>query len=340
MIESITFENFRVLRSTTLPLGPFTLIIGPNNSGKSTALQALEEFAKPTGLQFADVASVGLTASPPTHVALEIHWAPPRSELLTVLEWVPARKVVRKHERADSARGDGIDRDAQELLDRTLRSCRVYALDAPAIARYVQIQPSLELQSDGSGLAGVIEGLRERDPERFDALNSEVARWLGEFDRILFEVPHPGHKGVLLRTREGHYQIRARDLSQGTLLALALLTLAYLPDPPPIIALEEPDRGIHPCLLREVRDAIYRLSYPDAFGERRKPVQVIATTHSPYMLDLFREHPEEVVVASKVGNEAKFQRLVDHPQIDEILAHAPLGEVWYSGILGGVPTDK
>ncbi len=85
--------------------------------------------------------------------------------------------------------------------------------------------------------------------------------------------------------KDGH-AIPAQDLSQGTLFALAILTLAHIPEPRPIVCFEEPDRGIHPRLLREVRDALYRLSYPGKFGEDRAPVQVIATTHSPYFLDL------------------------------------------------------
>ena len=84
-------------------------------------------------------------------------------------------------------------------------------------------------------------------------------------------------------------------------------------------------------------DALYRLAYPEGSGEKREPVQVIATTHNPYFLDLFREHPEEIVIAEKVGLEAKFSRLSDRKDLEEILADAPLSEVWYSGVLGGVP---
>jgi predicted ATPase len=186
-------------------------------------------------------------------------------------------------------------------------------------------------------MAAVLDRLRDEAPERFEALNHEVGRLLPEFDRILFETPSTGTRGFLLRTRHGHHAIRAADLSHGTLLALAMLTLAYLPTPPSLVGLEEPDRGIHPRLLREVRDALYRLSYPEQFSESRSPVQVIATTQSPYFLDLFKEHPEEIVIAHKDGLEARFERLVDRPDIDEILADAPLGEVWYSGVLGGVP---
>ena len=45
MIESIEFTNFKALRNVTLPLAPFTLLLGPNGSGKTTVLQALRHIA-------------------------------------------------------------------------------------------------------------------------------------------------------------------------------------------------------------------------------------------------------------------------------------------------------
>src|SRR5215467_3373785 len=45
MIESIEFTNFKALRKTSLPLTPFTLLLGPNGSGKTTVLQALQGIA-------------------------------------------------------------------------------------------------------------------------------------------------------------------------------------------------------------------------------------------------------------------------------------------------------
>ena len=117
-----------------------------------------------------------------------------------------------------------------------------------------------------------------------------------------------------------------------------MLTLTHLPNPPALIAFEEPDQGIHPRLLRQVRDALYRLAYPEDLGELRAPTQIVATTQSPYFLDLFRDHPEEIVIAEKKGLYATFQRLSEQPYIDEILAGAPLGDIWYSGVLGGIPT--
>jgi hypothetical protein len=82
------------------------------------------------------------------------------------------------------------------------------------------------------------------------------------------------------------------------------------------------------------------LSYPENFGEKREPVQVIATTHSPYFLDLYKDHPEEVVIAQKTKDGARFERLSEQPHIMEVLGDAPLGEVWYSGVLGGVLPEQ
>ena len=145
----------------------------------------------------------------------------------------------------------------------------------------------------------------------------------------------------MLRTRRDRVGISARDLSHGTLLALAILTLAHIDQPPPIVCLEEPDRGIHPRLLRDVRDAMYRLSHPEQFGDKaRLPTQVIATTHSPYLLDLYRDHPEEIVLAHKESTGARFERLVDRDELKEVLKDTHLGDAWFSGALGGVPLEE
>ncbi|MEX0741969.1 MAG: AAA family ATPase, partial [Phycisphaeraceae bacterium] len=225
----------------------------------------------------------------------------------------------------------------QTCRDRLARF-QLYALRADAIAEPVTLSPNVELERSGRGLAGVLDRLRDQHPERFTQLNEELHSWLPEFDRILFDTPETGKRAIQLRTSRGGYAIPAPDLSDGTLTALTLLTVSHLPSPPAILALEEPDHGIHIRLLREVRDALYRLAYPDQFDDPRAPVQVIATTHSPYMLDLFREHPEEVVISERTADgNGRFTRLCDRVDVDDILRDTSLGDAWYSGILGGVP---
>ena len=330
MIESIQFKNFKALRDTTLQLKQFTLIVGPNGSGKSTALSAVSALESAEFSRSGQLRSIGVGEG--KEVALRVKCDGERSGWDFKVVWTENGCSTESHGPDDSlARGYGGG------FANVFGSPRMFSLEANAIARPVQLQPFEELHLDGANLAGVLDRLRDQNPERFELVNEELSRWIPEFNRILFETPGPGLRAIALRTREGSHSIKAADLSQGTLIALALLTIAYLPEPPSIVCLEEPDHGLHPRLLRDVRDAIYRLAYPEGAQEKREPVQVIATTHNPYFLDLFREHPEEIVIAEKVGLEAKFSRLSDRPDLEEILGDAPLSEVWYSGVLGGVP---
>jgi predicted ATPase len=129
-------------------------------------------------------------------------------------------------------------------------------------------------------------------------------------------------------------------LSQGTLYLVAVLALAFDPAPPRVLCIEEVDRGIHPRMLREIRDALYRLSYPSAPSAGRRAVQIVTTTHSPYFIDLFRDHPEEVIISQKHGRAAQFERLIDRPNLTELMGEGSLGDMWFSGILGGLPEER
>lgn len=214
---------------------------------------------------------------------------------------------------------------------------RVFALNANRARESVTLTPAIELSRDGYGLAGVLDRLRDQHPERFEALNGELTAWLPEFDRVTFEVPVNGQRAISLRRSADQSILPASMLSDGTMLSLCFLALAHLPQPPTLIGIEEPEHGLHPWLMRRVQDALYRLCYPEQHGEKRDPVQIIATTHSPYFLDLFKDHPEEVVVASKDDQGVQFKRVADFKEITAILQDAPLGELWNSGAIGGVP---
>ncbi len=363
MIESIEFKNFKALRDATLPLGPLTILIGPNGSGKSTVLQALEEVrraaiprdelaqmdqqeqmqAMQAGLSyhqlqpktFTEIASFQVRGEKNTKASVQLNCSdyPPATGYK--LHWT-------SNERKGGivAPGD-IEESLWLALVKVISRIRVFSLDAKQIAGACNVRKGkVELANDGAGLAAVLDAMRDDAREQFNAIESQISEWLPEFDSIQFDRPQDGSKSIALRTREGHYKVPAADLSQGTLISLALLTLAYHPSPPSLIALEEPDRGIHPYLLRRVKDALVRLSHPESCGEDREPVQVIATTHSPYFVDLFRETPESIVVADKTGLDVQFRRLVDQPQFHEILGQAALGDAWFSGVLGGVPSGS
>ena len=337
MIESIDFANYKALRQTTLPLAPFTLLLGPNGSGKSSVLQALRGVAglaagTPSEISWKSIVSVpGHDQKMVVQARLHVRW---NDSLVEVpFSWQSNNKNKMGELRIES--GKELHGEPVAALRQWLSRMQVFALDASAIAQPVAVN-SGPLQANGHGLAAVLDDLKDNHPERWELLLGELGRWLPEYDYILFDKPDPGQKAIALRTRRGKHRIPAKELSQGTLIALALLTLAYLPNPPSLVGLEEIDRGLHPRLLRHLQDALYRLSYPKSCGEQRPAIQVIATTHSPYVLDLYRDHPEEIVLARKEGLEVEMKRLTDIEHFEEILGESPLSEVWYSGVLGGV----
>ena len=67
----------------------------------------------------------------------------------------------------------------------------------------------------------------------------------------------------------------ADEVSEGILYFLALLCIINQPNPPKLLLLEEPEKGIHPRRIREVMNFIFRLV-------AEKDIQVIMTTHSPH----------------------------------------------------------
>jgi predicted ATPase len=272
---------------------------------------------------------------PAADIALILKWTDPPGDFETRIQYRERQGPMCFHNGQPSKNEPHLD----GLVRNFASQMRVFTLSADRDREPVALVPAIELHRDGYGLAGVLDRLRDQHPERFEALNRELAAWLPGFDRITFDVPEQGKRSLSLRRRGDQSILPASMLSDGTMLSLCVLTLAYLAQPPILIGIEEPEHGLHPWLMRRVQDAIYRLCYPEQHGEQRQPVQVVATTHSPYFLDLFKDHPEEVVVATKDQSGVKFGRLGDFQEIGAILHDAPLGEVWYSGAIGGVPVE-
>jgi len=331
VISSIQFRHFKALRAASLQLEPFNLIIGPNGSGKTSLIQAI--------LRLRTLSQ--LPPSPEDAPSLQGQQAPELAfRFMAPFEGVEARLSCRSEMVCDLLKVSSASPEEWERLCRRLLSVRVFLLDHYAMGMPCGPESEPELASNGGNLAAVYRSLKDSQPDLFAFLEAELVRLLPEFSRI--EVRElPGGKaelGLVLR-QEGDY-LPADSLSQGSLYMLALLALAHAPRPPAIVCIEDLDRGIHPRKLRELRDLLYRLSYPHVYGLRRDPVQVIATTHSPYLLDQFKDHPEEVVIAEKRGRAATFSRLVERPDLAELLQEGSLGDMWYTGILGGVPDEE
>ncbi len=331
MIASVAFRNFKALRNAHLALAPFNLVIGPNGSGKTSLVEALMRLKTLSRLPLREPVpreSRELADGP----EITFRFLPPNETVEAVL-------ACESDVRCDLLQVTPAD-DAWPALRDRIQGMRSYVLDHRVIASAATPGQNSELASNGSNLAAVIAQLEAKHPESFAALRDELVRILPEYADIACRPRPDGLIELGLILKDGGQRIAGDAISQGSLYLLALLVLAFQPAPPSVLCIEEVDRGFHPRLLRDVRDVLYRLSHPAGFGLKRAPVQVIATTHSPYLLDLFGDHPEEVVISAKHGSSATFSRLADRADLQDLLGDGTLGDIWYSGILGGVPEES
>lgn len=192
MLEAVEFRNFKVLQDTTLPLGRLTLLVGANGSGKSTAMQALRAVVQPEIWQWQQVVTVGLQPIETAVVEVKLCWGEPLEGVTTTTCWGPSSEIRVSH--WDFKIGGFQGGPKEEVVKAALAGLRVYNLHPDSIATAAQLQPRMELGQDGGSLAGVLDRLRDSDPERFEALNDELGRWLPEFDRILFDTQPGGYQ--------------------------------------------------------------------------------------------------------------------------------------------------
>jgi hypothetical protein len=199
------------------------------------------------------------------------------------------------------------------------------------------------MDQDGFGLPTLLDDIVGNDAEKFVAMSREFCRFLPEFSRVRLETTEDGHqrnfqpngmqswlrtygKGIYLDTVEGG-TIRAQQASDAALLFLGFLALLYAPNPPRVLLIEEPEKGVYPKRLAQIVGLLKRMIEDPRGGEIP---QIILTTHSPYVLSHFR--PEEVTFMSRQGDHAIARPLRDAPHIQERLADGEfyLGELWYN----------
>ncbi len=335
MIASIAFRNFKALRQASVALTPFNLVIGPNGSGKSSLIEALMRLRTLARLPLADDKTEPQRSSKAPEVSFT--FLPPYDRWEALMSCATEEQCDLLHLLPlPTGEGDGRWEDLRAKLLRMRR----FELDHMAIAKPSPIKDQLELAANGGNLAALLVRWRDTVPAAFAAWTGQVLRVFPEYDEVVFQDGGDGSVGLALRITGERTRVPAHDLSQGTLYALAIFALAADPQPASVVCIEELDRGLHPRIFREVQDAMYSLSHPTCAGLTREPAQVIATSHSPYLLDLFREHIEEVIISEKRGAAAHFLKLTGRKDLAELMEGASLGDLWFTGILGGVPSGE
>lgn len=138
-----------------------------------------------------------------------------------------------------------------------------------------------------------------------------------------FRLSVDGGTVLLFLEESGGREIPATRLSDGTLRYLCLLAILLHPEPPPIIAIEEPELGLHPDVIPHVAELLVRAS------ER---TQLVVTTHSRMLIDALGDQPSSVIVCEK--EESRMTRL-NGDALKTWLEKYSLGDLWSMGELGG-----
>lgn len=201
-----------------------------------------------------------------------------------------------------------------------------------------------QLQADGEGLPSVlqyIQGLRDGTLEAIEASLAQVVPdirrirtlptrvWRRERQRISLNgqdlwadqaYERTGARFEVEFARVGW--LPADQLSEGTLLALGLLVALHF-QAPHLLLLDDIDKALHPTAQRSLVAVLQMLQ------KSRSNLQIVATTHSPFALNLF-EADEVQMMASKDGN-IFVKRLSEHPLWERRKGFMYPGEFW-SGV--------
>ncbi|MEG5039884.1 MULTISPECIES: AAA family ATPase [unclassified Microcoleus] len=199
------------------------------------------------------------------------------------------------------------------------------------------------IKFDGSGLAPTLDYLREEAPEQFQYLEEMLQKIVPGVQKLgvrrakvivnrqrLIEVggksiPYEESQEmtgqeVVLDMNTGK-RIPAHAISEGTMLALGLLTVLMNPNQPNLVLLDDVEQGLHPKAQRELI-AVFKEILQD-----NPNLQIIFSTHSPYIVDELI--PSQVhVLSNNNSGVTRCKRLDEHPDVEWAKQTLTTGEFW------------
>lgn len=347
MIDEITLRDFKAHRETVVRLKPLTILAGPNGAGKTSVLEAIEllglQYTRPAQQVFQGVwepaalrraaddargfalAATGRAGVHPRRLSLSasLEAAPARAEApawayrrTVTTEYVDAKAV--ESDTPLTGRGNGYPWPALERVQSL-------ALDPRAIAAPSAANANAALTSNGGQIATVLANLKLTDEDRFARVVEGLRRVVPQLERVHVVPTFVRESGVsgysLVFDVRGGQRIPATSISVGTLVTLTLMTIVNLADRPQTLLLDDLDESLHPSAQARLMKALLAVtSGPDA-------VQIIATSHSPYILDCVEPEAVQVFALRDDGTVA-VKCLADHPQAAEHRGTLTAGQLW------------
>jgi len=216
---------------------------------------------------------------------------------------------------------------------RLLRSCRLFHFhdtsDSCSARKPCYIEANRFLYPDAGNIAAMLYLFRNRNPAAYRRITATVRQMVPDFDGFVLEPSRLNDKQIFLNwTHKGRdYEFGPHQLSDGSLRFIALSTLLLQPEDefPLLIALDEPELGLHPSALEVLSGMAQAAS---------RHCQLIFGTQSSVFLDHFE--PENVLVVNSRSGASEFRRL-DAQKLEAWRADYTLGEIWEKNVIGGGP---
>ena len=363
MITSMKIQNFKCFKDFEIELGPFNVLIGPNDSGKTSFLHSLRLAtylaSDKKAISVNGWEQDNLEKSLEIPLGKEAIWRTQETGRMTI--GVVGFEVEDPLPKAFSIRsinqiGNPIDSFVywiqNEELDKGKLDLRknsgsipggelgddwlIWASETIGSSWYLNFNPSslrkptplserkFDLSSSGEGLPRFLNDIWGSDREAFLALENEFYKKFPEYKKIILstgKLSSPSTVGQVIRFETVHHeQLSANSVSDGALLSLAFLAICHQPSPPKILLVEEPENGVHHASLENIVDLLREIS-------EKKGVQVIMTTHSPYLLNLVE--PKEILAFRKDDEGAvTSKKLSDFSEVDRMKKDFMPGEMW------------
>jgi predicted ATPase len=222
--------------------------------------------------------------------------------------------------------------EAAKFLRKTLGHFRFYhfhdSTDRSRMRSRSDLSTSQHLHHDGGNVAACLHLLRERQPDCYNRV-VEVVRLVFPCFRDFILEPEAGDY-VMLRWKavgSAEYEFGPHQISDGTLRFIALATLLLQPHDwlPSLIAIDEPELGLHPCAIKILASLIQ---------DAANFTQIIVATQSAALVD--QVDPDDVIVADLVDGATKFERQ-SREKLKEWLEDYTLSQLWETNAIGGRP---
>ena len=193
----------------------------------------------------------------------------------------------------------------------------------PALARTER-----QIAQDGSNLVQVLHTLYTTHRDFKNDLNMAMRAAFGDdFEELAFPPDVDQRVQLRLSWKSLKRSQSTGDLSDGTLRFLYLVAILANPTPPPLIAIDEPETGLHPSMLPIIAEYARNASIRS---------QVIITTHSAELLDAFSEY-EPTVTTAKWADGQTDLAVLSGVSLQYWLREYTLGKLYRSGELEELP---